>query len=108
MLIRLFSLLSGSLGQTRKYTGYQTGNKAVFNYDCGLQVNWHPVFWGMSLQYIFALLIIRTTWGYDAFQWLGDRVTELLKYSNAGAQFVFGDKYTYHMFAFQVGCPYSR
>ncbi|XP_025093354.1 solute carrier family 28 member 3-like [Pomacea canaliculata] len=66
------------------------------------RVNWHPVFWGMSLQYIFALLIIRTTWGYDAFQWLGDRVTELLKYSNAGAQFVFGDKYTYHMFAFQV------
>ena len=67
------------------------------------QVNWHPVFWGLSIQYIFALLIIRTSWGFSAFDWLGDRVTEMLAYSNVGAAFVFGEKYTDHIFAMKVG-----
>lgn len=65
-------------------------------------VNWHPVFWGMAMQYVFALLIIRTQWGYDAFDWLGDRITEWLSYSDAGAVFIFGEKYTDHFFAFKV------
>nr|KAG5698782.1 hypothetical protein BaRGS_032201 [Batillaria attramentaria] len=67
-----------------------------------LLVNWHPVFWGMAIQYVFALLIIRTQWGYDAFEWLGDRFTELLEYSDEGAIFVFGEKYTDHVFAMKV------
>ncbi|KAK7485896.1 hypothetical protein BaRGS_00022891 [Batillaria attramentaria] len=66
------------------------------------KVNWHPVFWGMAIQYVFALLIIRTQWGYDAFEWLGDRFTELLEYSDEGAIFVFGEKYTDHVFAMKV------
>ena len=62
------------------------------------------MFWGFALQYIFALVILRTEWGYQAFQWLGDRVTEFLNYSNAGAVFVFGDVLvnTYGVFAFRV------
>nr|XP_022334486.1 sodium/nucleoside cotransporter 1-like [Crassostrea virginica] len=68
------------------------------------KVKWRPVFWGFALQYIFALVILRTEWGYQAFQWLGDRVTEFLNYSNAGAVFVFGDVLvnTYGVFAFRV------
>ncbi|XP_062608399.1 solute carrier family 28 member 3-like [Saccostrea cucullata] len=66
------------------------------------KVNWRPVFWGFAIQYIFALIILRTKWGYEAFQWLGDRVTEFLNYSNAGAIFVFGELYTNHFFAFKV------
>ncbi|XP_067649192.1 uncharacterized transporter HI_0519-like isoform X2 [Haliotis asinina] len=66
------------------------------------RVNWHPVFWGMAIQYIFACLILKTTWGYDAFDWLGKRMTEILNYSNTGAQFVFGASYLDHMFAFKV------
>ncbi|XP_061179839.1 solute carrier family 28 member 3-like [Saccostrea echinata] len=66
------------------------------------KVKWRPVFWGFALQYIFALLILRTSWGYEAFLWLGDRVTEFLNYSNAGAIFVFGELYTNHFFAFKV------
>lgn len=62
------------------------------------------MFWGFALQYIFALVILRTSWGYQAFQWLGDRVTEFLNYSNAGATFLFGDILvtTYSLFAFRV------
>ncbi|XP_071108417.1 solute carrier family 28 member 3-like [Haliotis cracherodii] len=66
------------------------------------RVNWHPVFWGMAIQYIFACLILKTTWGYGAFEWLGNRMTEVLGYSNTGAKFVFGDSYEDHMFAFKV------
>ncbi|XP_048753861.2 solute carrier family 28 member 3-like [Ostrea edulis] len=66
------------------------------------KINWRPVFWGFAIQYIFALIILRTQWGYGAFQWLGDRITEFLNYSNAGAIFVFGELYTNHFFAFKV------
>jgi nucleoside permease NupC len=47
-------------------------------------------------------MIIRTSWGFAAFNYLGDRVTEMLPYSNAGAKFVFGDKYIDHIFAMKV------
>jgi len=60
------------------------------------------VVWGILLQFIFAVVILRTTWGYDAFAYLGDRVTEFLAYTDAGAKFVFGDLYENHFFAFKV------
>ncbi|KAK3588470.1 hypothetical protein CHS0354_004684 [Potamilus streckersoni] len=66
------------------------------------KVNWHTIFWGFAVQYIFALIILRTQWGYDIFNWLGDRVTELLEYTMAGVVFVFGDLWFQHFFAFKV------
>jgi pyrimidine nucleoside transport protein len=66
------------------------------------KVNWQTVLWGMALQFIFAMVVLRWQAGYAAFQWLGDRVTEFLAYTNAGSQFVFGASYMDHMFAFQV------
>ncbi|KAH9524809.1 hypothetical protein Btru_027921 [Bulinus truncatus] len=81
-------------------------------------VDWHPIFWGFSIQFYFAVIILRTHWGYWTFKWLGDRVTEFLAFSNAGAAFVFGDyakitplkgqpiefngAYTLHYFAFAI------
>ncbi|XP_053373013.1 solute carrier family 28 member 3-like [Mercenaria mercenaria] len=66
------------------------------------RVNWHTVFWGIALQYVFALMILRTQWGYDMFKWLGDRVTEFLEYVMAGVIFVFGTSWGDHFFAFKV------
>lgn len=66
------------------------------------QVKWRPVVWGLALQLLFALLILRTSWGHDAFQWLADRVTEFLAYTDAGSIFVFGELYDQHYFAFKV------
>ncbi|XP_046369656.2 solute carrier family 28 member 3-like [Haliotis rufescens] len=65
------------------------------------RVDWHPVFWGLALQFFFAAIILRTQWGYDAFKWLGDRVTEFLAHTNAGSEFVF-DKPGLHFFAFSI------
>ena len=68
-----------------------------------VQVKWRPVIWGFLLQFIFAVVILRTTWGYDAFNFLGDRIKEFLVYTDAGSIFVFGELYTNHFFAFKVG-----
>ena len=72
-----------------------------------LQVNWQPVFWGIAIQYIFALVILRTTWGYDAFEWIGDRVTEFIECAQAGADFVFGGLPKQKIFAFCVCRQYG-
>ncbi|XP_069110027.1 solute carrier family 28 member 3-like [Argopecten irradians] len=66
------------------------------------KVKWRPVFWGLMLQFIFALIILRTQGGYDVFEWIGNRVQEFIKYSDKGAEFVFGANYTDHFFAFSV------
>ena len=60
------------------------------------------MFWGLTLQYIFAILILRTQWGFDMFDWLGDRVTEFLDYVMAGILFAYGDSWDDHLFATKV------
>ena len=57
---------------------------------------------GMYLQFILAIVMLRTTWGYDTFEWLGDRIEEFLAYTDAGSIFVFGETYEDHFFAFKV------
>ena len=66
------------------------------------QVNWQTVLWGVGLQFVFAIVVLRWAAGYTAFKWLGDRVAEFVAYSDAGAKFVFGDSYRDHFVAFQV------
>ena len=48
------------------------------------------VAWGLGLQALFALLVLKTDAGQRTFQWLGDRMRQLLEYSAVGATLVFG------------------
>ncbi|KAL8573265.1 hypothetical protein ACOMHN_006676 [Nucella lapillus] len=66
------------------------------------RVNWHPVFWGFSLQFYFACIILRTQEGYNTFKWLGDQISGFLANANEGAEFVFGENFRVHFFAFAV------
>ncbi|XP_063996517.1 solute carrier family 28 member 3 [Pogoniulus pusillus] len=66
------------------------------------RVAWRPVFSGIGMQFILGLLILRTKVGFHAFNWLGIQIQTFLAYSDTGAKFVFGDKYTDHFFAFKV------
>nr|Q8VIH3.1 RecName: Full=Solute carrier family 28 member 3; AltName: Full=Concentrative Na(+)-nucleoside cotransporter 3; Short=CNT 3; Short=rCNT3 [Rattus norvegicus]AAL27091.1 concentrative Na+-nucleoside cotransporter protein [Rattus norvegicus] len=66
------------------------------------RVYWRPVFWGIGLQFLLGLLILRTRPGFVAFDWMGKQVQTFLGYTDAGAQFVFGEKYTDHFFAFKI------
>ncbi len=58
--------------------------------------------WGIALQLIFALLILKTTAGFAVFKFLGDVVSQFLNFSDAGAKFVFGDNFEEHFVAFKV------
>ncbi|XP_012504681.1 PREDICTED: sodium/nucleoside cotransporter 2 [Propithecus coquereli] len=64
-------------------------------------VNWRTVFWGLGLQFVFGILVIRTDPGFNAFQWLGEQIQIFLNYTVAGSSFVFGDVLVKDIFAFQ-------
>nr|XP_020029103.1 sodium/nucleoside cotransporter 2 [Castor canadensis] len=64
-------------------------------------VSWRTVFWGLGLQFVFGILVIRTDPGFHAFQWLGEQIQIFLNYTVAGSSFVFGDELIQNVFAFQ-------
>ncbi|MCT7949908.1 NupC/NupG family nucleoside CNT transporter [Ancylothrix sp. C2] len=65
-------------------------------------VRWRPVLWGIALQLIFAVVILKTALGLAVFKFLGDSVSGFLSFSDAGAKFVFGDNFGEHLIAFKV------
>uniref|UniRef100_A0A673CCW7 Sodium/nucleoside cotransporter n=1 Tax=Sphaeramia orbicularis TaxID=375764 RepID=A0A673CCW7_9TELE len=69
----------------------------------------HPFKWpvqtllcGVGLQFVFGLLVLRTSFGLDALRWLGKKVEIFMSYADVGAEFVFGPKYVDHFFVFKV------
>ena len=54
-------------------------------------VDWRTVSWGVALQFVFAVLILKTAPGLWFFSHVGKVVTKLLDFQSAGAQFVFGN-----------------
>jgi CNT family concentrative nucleoside transporter len=53
-------------------------------------IDWRTVGWGMALQVIFALIVLKTTVGQRVFETLGGAVTKLLSFADVGSAFVFG------------------
>ena len=51
---------------------------------------WRTVLWGVALQFIFAVLILKTPWGAAVFDFAGRAINKLIQFSNEGCQFVFG------------------
>jgi CNT family concentrative nucleoside transporter len=65
------------------------------------------VLWGVGLQLVFAIFVLRVPIGQEIFSWLGGVVTKLLGFSYAGSEFVFGEIGKQHssigvVFAFQI------
>ncbi|NWU45511.1 S28A1 protein, partial [Hylia prasina] len=65
-------------------------------------VSWRAVLWGLGLEFLLALFVLRTTPGIQAFQWLGDQIQYFLGYTTAGSSFVFGNTLIEEIFAFQA------
>ncbi|XP_074210138.1 sodium/nucleoside cotransporter 1 isoform X2 [Camelus bactrianus] len=65
-------------------------------------VSWRAVSWGLGIQFVLGLFVIRTEPGFVAFQWLGDQIQIFLSYTEAGSSFVFGETLIKDVFAFQV------
>ncbi|XP_048185836.1 sodium/nucleoside cotransporter 1 isoform X5 [Perognathus longimembris pacificus] len=77
----------------------------VFLFACSKHhgaVSWRAVCWGLALQFLLGLFVIRTEPGFVAFQWLGEQIQVFLSYTEAGSSFVFGEALVKDVFAFQV------
>ena len=55
------------------------------------QIRWRVVAWGLGLQLLFAIFVLRIPAGQQLFRALGNFVTSILNYSYVGSQFVFGE-----------------
>ena len=53
-------------------------------------IHWPTVGWGLGLQIVFALVVLKTAVGQAVFTTLGAYITKLLGFSGVGAAFVFG------------------
>ncbi|HEU5231936.1 MAG TPA: nucleoside transporter C-terminal domain-containing protein [Terriglobales bacterium] len=79
-MIRLTGLI-GIVGIVGLAYLFSTNRKAV---------RLRTIAWGLGLQLVFAVIVLRWTFGQRIMSAAGDGVTKLLGYSAAGAQFVFG------------------
>ena len=57
---------------------------------------------GVGLQFLLALLVLKTGPGQVLFGYIGAFFTALLNYVDAGSSFVFGEAFGEHFFAFKV------
>jgi CNT family concentrative nucleoside transporter len=70
-------------------------------------ISWRVVAWGVGLQAVFAVFVLRVPIGQKIFSALGAVVTKILGFSYAGSEFVFGEIGKQHssigvVFAFQI------
>ncbi len=55
------------------------------------KIRWSIIAWGLGLQLLFAIFVLRVPAGQLLFRKLGELVTAVLGYSYAGSSFVFGE-----------------
>ncbi len=53
-------------------------------------IDYRTVGWGLTLQFVFALIVLKTSVGRLVFQTLGRYITRLLSFTYVGSSFVFG------------------
>lgn len=66
------------------------------------KIDYRMVVSGVLLQFVFAVLVLKTSQGRWFFDGAQELVTRLIGFSDAGAQFMFGDNFRDHFFAFSV------
>ncbi|WP_414544949.1 NupC/NupG family nucleoside CNT transporter [Nostoc sp. CCY0012] len=65
-------------------------------------VRWRTIAWGLGLEFVFALVILKTPWGVTVFKSLADIISNFVAFADVGAEFVFGENFRDHFFAFKV------
>ena len=70
-------------------------------------IRWRTVFWGLALQLLFAVIVLRSTTGQAVLTAAGNGINHVLGYAFAGSQMVFGELGKQHssfglVVAFQV------
>src|SRR5262249_30406571 len=62
----------------------------LFSHNRGA-IRWRVIAWGLGLQLLFAIFVLRVPAGQALFRWLGNLVTAILGFSYIGSEFVFGE-----------------
>jgi len=81
MMIGLFQPVLGALVILSIAYAFSTNRAAI---------RWSTVAWGLGLQIVFALIVLKTSVGQRVFETLGTYITTLLSFANVGSAFVFG------------------
>src|SRR5690606_9201752 len=55
------------------------------------KVSWRLVGWGMGLQVLLGILVLKTAPGQALFRFANDFITKLLSFTTEGASFLFGN-----------------
>jgi CNT family concentrative nucleoside transporter len=55
------------------------------------KVNWRTIYWGVGLQVVLALLVLKVGFVNDALQLVKSVVVQFIDFSDKGAEFVFGN-----------------
>ncbi len=66
------------------------------------EVRWRTVVTGIAIQFVLALLILKTAPGEAFFEWATAAVTTFLTFADDGSRFVFGQGFEHVPFAFRV------
>lgn len=53
-------------------------------------INWRTIFAGLSIQLLFAFIVLKWEKGREALMWVSDRVQQVVGYAFEGVDFVFG------------------
>lgn len=66
------------------------------------RMNFRLILSGVALQFLLGGLLLKTRFGEQAFDWARVLVAKIVSFSDAGAEFVFGETYQEHYVAFSV------
>ena len=55
-------------------------------------INYRTVMWGLVLQFVFALLILKTPIGKPLFSYVDRIINRLISFADKGSEFVFGSQ----------------
>ena len=53
------------------------------------RISFRTIYWGLGLQFIFAVFILKTPIGKPIFSFLDQIITKLISFSDAGSDFLF-------------------
>lgn len=54
------------------------------------RINWNQVLWGLAMQFCLALLVLRSNFGKQLFNTVGDKISAFLMFTDTGSAFLFG------------------
>jgi CNT family concentrative nucleoside transporter len=93
VVMGLLWLLGDPLGvRVRSALGYVSFLAIAAAFSLNLRaVNWRTIGFGVLLQIVLALFVLRSAWGFALFNAVGSAIGKFLDFSNVGAKFVFGN-----------------